>query len=107
MPFPFLGNATKNDVPKNGKAHISKSTKAQAFKTDKSQVRKNVLLLRKKVFKVVSTYDYCVTYEWMWCDASLSTYSICSQYSLEQAYNWMADAYDTNVFFLAHCHDPE
>ena len=105
--MPFLSNATKNDLPKNGNIHILENSKTQGFKTGKTLVSKDLLHAGRKTIKAVSLFDYCVTYEWMWCDTHLSPISYCSQYSWQDAYNWMATSYDTNVFFLAHCHDPE
>lgn len=107
LPLAFLTNATKSDLPKNCNTHIIKDAKAQTFKARKTLVRESLLHAGRKTIKPGFFFDYCVTYEWMWCETHLSSYTYCSPYSWQDAYNWMADQYDTNVFFLAHCHDPE
>jgi hypothetical protein len=105
LPLAFLTNATKSDLPKNGNTHIIKGAKTQVFKTGKTLVRKSLLHAGKKTITDVSFFDYCLTYEWMWCDTHLSTISYCGPYSWQDAYNWQASAYDSNVFFLDQtCH---
>ncbi|MCC7402271.1 MAG: hypothetical protein IT214_12390 [Chitinophagaceae bacterium] len=99
LPLAFMTNATKNDLPKNGNTHIIKDAKAQVFKAGKPFAKKSLSSAEKKTIKSGFFFDYCLTYEWMWCDNHLSQITHCST-SWQEVYNWMSSAYDTNVFFL-------